>query len=327
MTALAPHVRTLGRGPGRSRSLTYEEAFDAMRIILDGQGDPEAIGALLMLLRMKGEVPEEIAGFVAAARATLPQITPPALDWPSYAAGRSRGLPFFLLSARLVARSGHTVLMHGWNSEHHMATSASVRQALPFAGIATAPSVAEAGRLLGRDGIAYLPLESFQPGLLDLLRLRDKLGVRSCVNTVLRVLNPAHAAASVQGVFHPPYRDLQADAGKLLGQNSLTVIKGGGGEFERNPAKSIALFGLRDAAAFDGTAPALLDETTRLNQGWSDPALLAGLWSGDWHDPFAEAIVIGTAELALATLGEPTPGATARRLWSDRANQLADLRD
>lgn len=322
MTALAPHVRTLGRGPGRSRSLTYEEAFDAMRIILSGQGDPEAIGALLMLLRMKGETPNEIAGFVAAARATLPQITPPALDWPSYAAGRSRGLPFFLLSARLVARSGHRVLLHGWNSEHHMATSASVRQALPFAQIATATSVEDADALLIRDGIAYLPLESFQPGLLDIMRLRDRLGVRSCVNTVLRVLNPAHATASVQGVFHPPYRDLQADAGLLLGQNSLTVIKGGGGEFERHPAKSIALFGLRDAAAFEGTAPALMNDNTKLNQGWTDPALLTHLWSGDWHDPFAEAIVIGTAELALDTLGVSAPGATARRLWAERASTL-----
>tara|TARA_R110000737_G_scaffold317872_1_gene328643 strand:- start:606 stop:1568 length:963 start_codon:yes stop_codon:yes gene_type:complete len=316
---LAPHVRTLGRGPGRSRSLTYDEAFDAMRLILSGQAEPEAIGALLMLLRMKGETPEEIAGFVAAARATLPQITPPALDWPSYAAGRSRGLPFFLLSARLVARAGQTVLLHGWNSEHHMAESASVRQALPFAGIRTATSVEHAGSLLGEEGIAYLPLESFQPGLLDIMRLRDKLGVRSCVNTVLRVLNPAHAAASVQGVFHPPYRDLQADAGKLLGQHSLTVIKGGGGEFERHPAKAIALFGLRDAAAFEGTAPALLDENTKLNQGWTDPALLTQLWSGDWQDPFAEAIVIGTAELALDTLGVSDPGATARHLWETRS--------
>ncbi|MBT9385816.1 glycosyl transferase family protein [Pseudooceanicola sp. CBS1P-1] len=316
---LAPHVRTLARGPGRSRSLTRDEAREVMEVILSGRADPEAVGAILMLLRMKGEVPDEIAGFAEAARETLPQIAPPALDWPSYAAGRTRGLPFFLLAARLVAGAGHPVLIHGWNSAAHMAEAASVRDALPHAGITAATSVPHAGELLERQGIAYLPLEAFQPGLLELLRLREKFNLRSCVNTVLRVLNPAKAPASVQGVFHPPYRELQADAGKLLGQSALSVIKGGGGEFERNPMKSIALYGLRNGEWHEGTAPAILEETGKLNQGWTDAALLSQLWSGDWADPFAEAIVIGTAALALDTLGVAAPETTARHLWEARA--------
>ena len=36
---------------------------------------------------------------------------------------------------------------------------------------------------------------------LRLLRLRDVLGLRSAVNTVLRVLNPAGAETAVQGVY------------------------------------------------------------------------------------------------------------------------------
>ncbi len=31
---LQAHVRTLGRGPGRSRSLSFDEAQDAMRLML-----------------------------------------------------------------------------------------------------------------------------------------------------------------------------------------------------------------------------------------------------------------------------------------------------
>ncbi|QPM91344.1 glycosyl transferase family protein [Pseudooceanicola algae] len=320
---IAPYVRHLGRGPGRSRSLTQDEAFDAMRLMLAGEAAPESIGALLMLMRMKGEIPEEIAGFAASARATLPQIPAPALDWPSYAAGRTRGLPFFLLSARLVAQGGYPVLLHGWNSAAHMNEIASIRGCLPHAGITAATSVEHAGELLDRHRIAYLPLESFQPGLLHLLRLREKFNLRSCVNTVLRVLNPARAPASVQGVFHPPYLELQADAGLLLGQENLTVIKGGGGEFERNPAKGVSLFGLRAGAPFTGTLPAILDEHGKLNQGWEDQTLLAQLWRGDWQDPFAEAVVTGTAELALATLGDATPGDTARRLWTERDTSMA----
>lgn len=93
---LASTVRILGRGQGRARSLTQQEAFDAMALMLTGTAEPEAVGAVLMLMRMKGEVAEEIAGFVQAAQAALYQETgatdPIAdLDWSAYAAGRTRG--------------------------------------------------------------------------------------------------------------------------------------------------------------------------------------------------------------------------------------------
>ncbi|SOC18614.1 anthranilate phosphoribosyltransferase [Rhodobacter sp. JA431] len=324
--SLAPYIHALGRGPGRSRALTQDEARDAMAQILAGTAAPEAVGALLMLMRYRGETAPEIAGFVEALRATLPAWPGPrpVLDWPSYAAGRSRGLPWFLLSARLVARAGLPVLLHGWNGPQ--APHASIRAALPAAGIAEASDMEDAARLLTRDGIAYLPLEAFAPRALEILRLREILGLRSAINTVLRVMNPAGAPAAVQGVFHPPYRELQADACALLGQESVTVIKGGGGEFERHPSKKISLFGLRAGASWTGEAPALYHETRRLAEApdaatW-EPADIAKLWLGERDDPFAEAIVRGTAELALQTCGFAEPGGIAQSLWDSRADPM-----
>ncbi|MDO6585553.1 glycosyl transferase family protein [Salipiger sp. 1_MG-2023] len=311
---LGAHVRTLGRGPGRSRSLTRDEATDAMRLMLSGEADPHAIGALLMLLRMKGETADEIAGFAAAAQDAMPDMPRPALDWPSYAAGRTRGLPWFLLSARLVADAGHPVLLHGWNC-----ADGAVRAGLAPLGIAVADDPSEARALLAARGIVYLPLERLSPALFRLLRLRDVLHLRSCVNTVCRMLNPGRASHSVQGVFHPPYRLLQQDAGQILGLQGLTVIKGGGGEFERHPSKAIEGFGLRNATPWEESLPALRpDDTRRLNDGETDPARLAALWDGTLRDDFAEATVIGTAALALATLGISTADDTARRLWASR---------
>lgn len=319
---LADYVRILGRGPGRSRSMTLDEARDAMRIMLSDDAAPEAVGALLMLMRMKGETPDEIAGFALAARADLDDMdVNVALDWPSYAAGRTRGLPWFLLSARLVASAGFPVLIHGWNS--HQASHASVRAALPLAGIPVAENASHVGSVLGEQGIAYLPLESFAPALHDLLRLREVLGLRSCINTVLRVLNPFSAAAGVQGVFHPPYRELQQEAGQRLGQNALSIIKGGGGEFERNPAKLIEVYGLRDGAPWEHMFQPLVDETRRMGEGPTDPACLAEFWQGEWHDSFSQEIVLGTAALALDTLGIPDPKQAAHDLWHARDRALA----
>ena len=286
---LAEHVRTLGRGPGRSRSLTRAEAEDAMHLMLAGDAAPEAVGALLMLLRMKGETADEIAGFAAAAQAALPPVGPVDLDWPCYAAGRTRGAPLFLLSARAVARAGHRVLIHGWNGGDD-----TVRAGLVRAGIAMADDPHHAARLLDRDGIAYIPLETAHPALFALLSLRAVLGLRSCVNTVCRMLNPGRARASVQGVFHPSYRLLQADAAALLGWDRLSVIKGGGGEFERNPAKMVAAFGLRDGAPWQADLPPVWEDAADPRPGPDLPDRLT---------PFETAIVAATTTLALDTLG------------------------
>lgn len=289
--SLMPFVQIVARGQGRARPLTQAEAFDAMQIMLSGGFDPEALGALLMVLRVRGETVDEIAGFTAALRAHSGVNLSADLDWPSYAAGRSRGAPLFLLSAILVAQAGYKICLHGWNS--HQQSHASVRDALEPLGIPIGANAAP---------ITYLPVEKTAPKAFDLLALRDKLGLRSCINTVLRMWNPTNAPASVQGVFHPSYRSLQAQAAQRLGQSALTVIKGGGGEFERNPSKDVQLFGIKDGAHYQDTAVPIIQETRKLHEP-ENPVDLVRLWRGQDKDDFASATVISTAGLALWTLG------------------------
>ena len=302
--SLAPYVRIVARGKGRARALTLAEAQDAMALILRGDAAPEAVGALLMVMRLRGETPEEIAGFTAALRAHVVGKLPKAdLDWPSYAAGRSRGVPLFLLAARLVGQAGYSISMHGWNS--HQSANASVREVIDLAG----------------PQVAYTPLETLSPAAFSILNLRDTLGLRSCFNTVLRMWNPSEAPATVQGVFHPSYRSLQAQAAQLLGQQDLSIIKGGGGEFERHPSKEIAVFGLRNGAHLQQPAAPLLEDTRRLHEAGDIPDL-RGLWHGHCADPFAVATITGTAALALWTLrAAPTMTEAqhmARDLWNQR---------
>jgi anthranilate phosphoribosyltransferase len=301
---LAPFVQIVARGKGRARAMTMQEAQDAMGLILKGEAAPEAVGALLMVMRLRGETAEEIAGFTAALRAHVAGRLPQAdLDWPSYAAGRSRGAPLFLLAARLVGQAGYRVSMHGWNS--HQSATASLREAMDLAG----------------PNVTYSPLETLSPEAFALLTLRDTFGLRSCINTVLRMWNPSQARASVQGVFHPSYRSLQAQAAALLGQQDLSIIKGGGGEFERHPSKEIALFGLRDGAHSHETAPQILQDTRKLHEA-GEAVDLHALWQGRGSDPFAIATITGTAALALWTLrAAPTQQDAyqlAQGLWASR---------
>lgn len=301
---LAPFVQIVARGKGRARAMTMDEAQEAMALILTGNAAPEAVGALLMVMRLRGETADEIAGFTAALRAQVVGTLPKAdLDWPSYAAGRSRGAPLFLLAARLVGQAGYVVSMHGWNS--HQSATASVREAIDLAG----------------PHVRYSPLETLSPEAFSVLNLRDTFGLRSCFNTVLRMWNPSGARATVQGVFHPSYRSLQAQAAALLGQKDLSIIKGGGGEFERHPSKETVVFGLRDGAHIQETVAHILQDTRKLHKA-GETINLSDLWNGRLRDPFAIATITGTAALALWTLrAAPTFDETyqlARSLWAAR---------
>jgi anthranilate phosphoribosyltransferase len=70
----AQYVRILGKGKTGTRSLTREEAYTAMAMILDGEVEDVQLGAFLMLLRVKEESHQELSGFVAAVK---DHISPP----------------------------------------------------------------------------------------------------------------------------------------------------------------------------------------------------------------------------------------------------------
>jgi len=305
----APFVRTLGRGPGRSRALTREEARAALGMVLRGEALPEQVGAFLMLLRYRGEDPDEIAGLAETAREAVGAAPAPVdLDWPSYGAGRTRGAPWFLLAALALARAGFRVLMHGSNE---FTRGTEVTDALAELGQRPAASRAEALRMVAGTGFAYLPLAAMGPALAELLRLRAVLGLRSPINTVCRLLNPADAPAGVDGVFHPPYIALHLGAAERLGRERLLVVKGGGGEAERNPAKPMtAHLHDRTSGRAELTLPAFA-EARNSSDG------LAAAWHGDAD----AAIPIATIALALIAMGQASAenaDAEALRVWRAR---------
>ncbi|MDJ0896852.1 MAG: hypothetical protein QNJ92_17040, partial [Alphaproteobacteria bacterium] len=159
--AFAEVIRTLGRGPSRSRNLTQDEARDAMTAVLRGAVDPAQVGAFLLLLRYRGENAAELAGFVEAARTTFQtprQVPAVDLDWPTYA-DRHRQQPYFVLAARLLADHGIKVLMHGIAGFSD--GFAPTRPVLRALGIPVCRSLDEAAACLEADNLAYIGLEDF----------------------------------------------------------------------------------------------------------------------------------------------------------------------
>lgn len=311
----APFIRILGRGPGRSRSLTRIEARQALGMVLRGDATGEQIGALLMLLRYRGEATDELVGLVEAARDHLGSSwrlsRPVDLDWPSYADGRTRGLAWYLLAALLLAKSGLRVVMHGPLAG---AGRVPLAETLDLLGIVPSTTPAAADAMLAARRFAFLPLEIFYPELAALLALRGVLGLRSPLNTVGRLLDPADAAASIDGVFHPAYIALHIGAAGLLGRR-ITVLKGGGGEAEWSGVKPLAV-------NTDGQEQIWPNLGVAGKPDSQSPADLLAVWQGRTADPVGEAAVIATAAVALHATGQgESPQAcldNARVLWSGR---------
>jgi anthranilate phosphoribosyltransferase len=295
-------VRILGKGKKGSRPLTQDEAYRAMKMILADEVLPIQLGAFLMLMRVKEETAEELAGFAQAGREffKFSHDMKVDLDWSSYA-GKRRHLPWFLLAALLLVENGITVFMHG--AEGHSPDRIYTENVLHYLGLTAAASIQEAQEQLKSQRFSYLSLEHFCPKLHDIIQLRPILGLRSPVHTLVRLLNPFDAPYSIQGIFHPSYRAVHQHAARLLNQPHMAVLKGEGGETERNPDVECLVQSVHNGELSDENWDALFTHR-HVKAEDLDPQQLAQLWRGELEDEFAQMSVIGTAAIALKLLGK-----------------------
>jgi len=317
----AEFIKILGKGKKGARPLTQDEAYRAMRMILADEVLPMQLGAFLMLLRIKEETSEELAGFVQAVKQTMAvpgQNLTVDLDWSSYA-GKRRHLPWFLLSTLLLAANGVKVFMHG--ADGHTEGRIYTGEVLQALGIKTAGSLAEAEQQLLTHNFSYLSLKYICPQLYEMINLKSVMGLRSPVHTLVRLLNPFNAAHSIQGIFHPSYRQVHQHAALLLNQPHMAVLKGEGGETERNPDIECLVQSVNQGQLSDEIWPAFF-ERRHMKAEELDPQHLLQLWRGELDDEFAVATVTGTAAIALRLLGKADSQAQAQQLaeqyWAER---------
>ena len=318
----AQYVRILGKGKRGSRGLTQDEAYDSMRMVLNNEIEECQLGAFLMLLRVKEETPEEVAGFVKACKETF-EVPADAvkvdLDWSSYA-GKRRHLPWYLLSALLLAESGVKVFMHG--AEGHTAGRIYTRDTLRALNLPVASSFQEASEQIKQNNFAYLPLEYMSPIMHKIIQMRPLLGLRSPVHTVARMFNPFNAPYEIQGIFHPPYSDTHQKAALLLEQPHLSVLKGEGGEIERNPDNAVLVKSVHDGELSEEEWPAMFSGPRHLKDEEMDIQRMVAIWNGTDDDEYAIASITGTVAIALRLMGKADSiadaEAQAKAMWEKR---------
>ena len=327
--AFATYIRILGKGKLGSRSLSFDEAYHAFGMILRGEALDIQIGAFLMLLRVKAESVDEMAGFVQACKDhfRLPMLSQVVeVDWSSYA-GKRKHYPWFLLAALTLARHGINVVMHGISG--HSATRLYTAQALRVLDMPICERLEDVDHALSQQHFAFMPLNVLSPKLAELIELRDVLGLRSPVHSLVRLLNPFNAKTTLQAIFHPAYREIHQQAAQHLDYQNSVVIKGEGGEFERNPDAKTLLCGNRDGQLYNSELPKINDARTDAESAF-DWSIFKAVWLGEndtsilsnYDTRYALQAIIETLAIVLLTMQRVDNYAyaqtLAREMWYTR---------
>lgn len=222
---ISHYLKEIGRGKDGARALTREQAADLFGQVLDGAVTDLETGAFCLAMRIKGESPAEMAGFLDATYARLrrlPDNGTVTVVLPSY--NGARKLPVLTpLLALLLAREGVPVLVHGTATEDRRVTSESVFAAL---GQPAACDVAP----LAPGRCAFVPTGVLCPGLKRLLDVRRTVGLRNPAHSLVKLMNPCDGAALIVGSYtHPEYAVSMAESFALVGAHAL-LLRGTEGE-------------------------------------------------------------------------------------------------
>ena len=226
--AISHYLKIIARGAQGARHLPREQACDLFGQVLDGGISDLEVGAFCIAMRVKGETPEEMAGFLDAIHARLaplPASTRTLVVLPSY--NGARKLPVLTpLLALLLAREGLPVLVHGAATEDSRISSQYVLAALDVPAL-------QAIRTRAPGSVAFAPTALLLPGLARLLAVRRTLGLRNSAHSLVKLMNPlapVGARALVVGSYtHPEYAESMAATFALTGADAL-LLRGTEGE-------------------------------------------------------------------------------------------------
>ncbi len=223
---ISNYIKEIGRGKQGAQALDRARAADLFAQVLDGTVTDLEIGAFCIAMRIKGETPEEMAGFLDATASRMQRASSgsgkPIVVLPSY--NGARRLPVLTpLLAALVARHGLPVLIHGAATESTRTNASDVLQALDVQPSPSAPRI--------EDGqIAYVPTEVLSPGLKRLLDVRKVVGLRNSAHSLVKLMNPCDGPAVIVSSYtHPEYAISMAAVFELMGSTAL-LLRGTEGE-------------------------------------------------------------------------------------------------
>ncbi|GAA0201942.1 anthranilate phosphoribosyltransferase [Haladaptatus pallidirubidus] len=200
----------VGSGPKSAEDMSYEQAYSAFERILSGDADPTALGGFWLANRWKRNTPEELAGFLDAMRensvevasseaVASPDATP--VDCGANYDGKRETALLGVAAGLVSAASGIPVVVHS-GDRVPMSEGCAYRHVLSELGVETDLEPEESAKMVDSVGFGFYDQSRFNPDVYALLDRRSAVGVRTFINTVETLANPADARVHLGSFYH-----------------------------------------------------------------------------------------------------------------------------
>jgi anthranilate phosphoribosyltransferase len=227
-------VQIIGSGPHTGKSLTREQAAEAMEMMLLQTATPAQIGAFLIAHRIKRPTGAELAGMLDAYASLGPQLQPVASHQRSPVIfgipydGRSRTVPIAPLVSLILTAAGIPVILHGGD---RMPT----KYGIPLVDIWqewgidwTGGSLDRLQQMFATTKLGFVYTPTHFPTAAGLTPYRDQIGKRPPIATLELLWCPyAGDAHLIFGYVHPPTEQTALVAATLRNTpHKITTVKG-----------------------------------------------------------------------------------------------------
>ena len=209
------------------REIFYDEMVDLMRQVMEGKVAPVQLAAILMGLHVKTESVSEIAAAASVMREFSTKVDAADLEHlvDTCGTGGDKAHTFNIstTAAFVSAAAGARVAKHGGRAVSSQSGSADVLEAL---GVNLALTPEQVSICLREVGLGFMFAPNHHPAMKHAAPVRKELGMRTILNILGPLTNPAGAPNQVMGVFHPDLVGIQARVLKMLGSRHVMAVHG-----------------------------------------------------------------------------------------------------
>jgi anthranilate phosphoribosyltransferase len=199
-------TEVVGSGHKSADDMTREQAAEAFRRIVDGVPDPTTLGAFWLANRWKRNTPEELGAFVDVMSEDVETASPDCdpVDCGANYDGKGRSAIFGVAAGLVAAAAGTPVVAHSGDRVPTQKQDA-YKHVLEELGVRTDLAPAESAAMTDEVGFGFYYQPNFAPAIDALAERREKMGVRTFVNTIETLANPAEASTHLGSFYHLPY--------------------------------------------------------------------------------------------------------------------------
>jgi anthranilate phosphoribosyltransferase len=203
----------------------------AMEELMDGAAPPVQVAALLAMMRVRGETPEEVAAFARVMRSRAVHVEAPegAVDLCGTGADGLHTFNISTLASFVVAGAGAPVAKHGNRAITSRSGSADLIEAL---GIPLDPGPDAVARSIRETGFGFMFAPSYHPAMKHAMPIRRELPMRTIFNLLGPLSSPARVRRQLLGVADGRLVGLIAGALSRLDTERAIVVHGADGSDE-----------------------------------------------------------------------------------------------